>query len=418
MLNITEKSFSEKLGVLYSPREITDNLHRYENLRNKFLSLFGRNEVLFFSAPGRTELGGNHTDHNKGVVLAASVNLDTLAAVSPNDGDEVVVYSDQCGEKPFVVDLNYLEKHDEERGTFASLVRGVAKYLSDNHRNVGGFNAVITSDILFGAGLSSSASVEVLIGEIFNVLFNEGKISKETIARAGQFAENSYFEKPCGLMDQLACAYGGIIKIDFENGAKIEKIDFDFDKTDYALLVVNTGGNHVELTDDYAAVPGEMREVAAFFGKEILRDVNENDFWNSVTELREKVSDRAILRAAHFFEENRRVVEEAVALEKGDFPAFLRLVSESGNSSVKKLQNLFSTKMPEEQSLLLAIVLSEKFLENKKGVVRVHGGGFAGAIQVFLPRKYVEDYKNFIEKIFGKGSATELRIRNVGVVQV
>jgi galactokinase len=403
---------------LYSPSEITENLHRYENLRNKFLSLFGRNEVVFFSAPGRTELGGNHTDHNKGVVLAASVNLDTLAAVSLNDDNRVVLYSDRCDNEPVVVNLNDLGMREEESGTLISLVRGVAKYLNENHRNVGGFNAVITSDILFGAGLSSSASIEVLIGEIFNVLFNGGEISKETIARAGQFAENNYFGKPCGLMDQLACAYGGIIKIDFEKDAEIEKINFDFESTDYALLVVNTGGNHADLTEDYAAVPREMREVATFFGKEFLRNVNESDFWNSITELHKKVSARAILRAAHFFEENRRVEKQAEALKKNDFPTFLRLVSESGNSSMKKLQNLFPANSPEEQSLLLAVVLSEKFLENKNGVVRVHGGGFAGTIQVYLPREYVRDYKNFIEEIFGDGAATELKIRGVGVVQV
>jgi len=418
MLNTTEKSLIEKLEILYSQNKITENVYRYENLRNRFLSLFGRNEIIFFSVPGRTELGGNHTDHNNGVVLAAGINLDTLAAVSLNDSNKVVVYSDQCGDEPITVDLNDLEMKKKEQGTLASFVRGIAKYLSNNRWDIGGLNAVITSNIPFGAGLSSSASVEVLIGEIFNVLFNEGKISKTEIARAGQFAENDYFGKPCGLMDQLACAYGGIVKIDFEKGAEIEKIDFVFDNTNYALLVVNTGENHADLTVDYAAIPREMKEIAGFFGKKYLREVNENDFWKSIAELRKKVSERSILRSIHFFEENRRVVKQAEALKNGEFLNFLHLVSESGNSSIKKLQNLFPPAMPGEQSLLLAIVLSEQFLGDKNGVVRVHGGGFAGTIQVFLPRELVERYKIFIGKIFGENAITELKIRNTGVLQV
>ncbi len=337
MIVETENRLGEKLRNLYPEKGIEASILRYNNLTKKFAELFDESEIRFFSAPGRTELSGNHTDHNKGKVLAAGVHLDTIAAVSENGKNEVVIYSDECGEKPFIIGLNKLDAEKSEEGTLSSLVRGIAKYFSDKGYSLGGFNAVIQSAIPFGAGLSSSASVEVLIGEVFNRLFNKGKISKKEIALAGQYAENNYFGKPCGLMDQLACAYGGIIKIDFKDDARIDKIDFDLEKFGYSLLVVKTGKNHSDLTDDYTSITEEMKEVASFFGKEYLREVAPDKFYSSIAELREKISERAILRAFHFFEENERVEKQVEALLKNDIQSFLELVTESGNSSSKFL---------------------------------------------------------------------------------
>ncbi len=413
-----EKNLEEKLKEIYPAEEAEANLGRYNLIYEKFNSLFGEREVRFFTAPGRTELGGNHTDHNKGKVLAASVQLDTVAAVSSNGKSEVKILSDECNETPFEIDLTSLGKSDAEEGTLKALVRGIAKYFVEHGFEIGGFNAVISSNIPFGAGLSSSASVEVLIGEIFNLFFNKGEISKKEIAFAGQFAENHYFGKPCGLMDQLACAYGGIIKIDFENEPKVEQIDFNFEKTGYALLVVDTGKSHSDLTRDYAAITEEMKNVSKFFGKNYLREIDMEEFYSAIPELRKKVSERAILRAIHFYGENERVEKQVSALKGNNFEEFLRRVNESGNSSAKNLQNLFSTGKPGEQSIPLALALSEKYLENKNGVARVHGGGFAGTIQVLLPQEYVSKYKQYMENIFGENAVLELKIRETGVTQI
>ncbi len=413
-----KKNLEERLSEIYTVNELRKNVFRYENLITKFHMLFGEKETRLFSAPGRTELGGNHTDHNKGLVLAASVQLDTIAAVAPRNDNEAVIYSDECGNTPFRVNLDELEPKKSEKGTLGALVRGVAKFFAERNYSTGGFDAVITSDIPFGAGLGSSASVEVLIGEIFNSLFNGGKVSKTEIALAGQFAENRYFGKPCGLMDQLACAHGGIIKIDFKSGAEIEKISFDFSKTGFSLLAVDTGKNHADLTDDYVSIIEDMRSVADFFGKDFLREISYEEFSASISKLREKVSDRAILRALHFFEENERVERQTAALLSNDFERFLRLVGESGNSSAKVLQNIFSPQRAQEQAVNLALILSEKFLGNGKGAVRVHGGGFAGAIQVYMPNESVPAYKNYIENIFGENSIHELRIRKTGVTEI
>ncbi|NOX87942.1 MAG: galactokinase [Calditrichaeota bacterium] len=391
-------------------------LQRYQKLEDEFKNRFGSAPEHWFSTPGRTEIGGNHTDHNHGRVLAAGVNLDAVAAVNPADDNKVVVISEGY-EKSFEVDLNDLKVKDSEKGGTNALIRGIAYRLNEMGFRVGGFKAVMTSDVLPGSGLSSSAVVEVLIATIFNYLYNRGKIDPETIAVTGQFAENRYFGKPCGLMDQMACAIGGIITIDFKNPQEpdYKKIDFNFAKQDYRLLVVDTGGNHADLTEDYAAVPAEMKSVARALGKEVCRDITLKELLAAVPELRKKTGDRAILRAYHFIRENQRVIEQVKALTDGDFRGFLKLVRDSGNSSFKWLQNIFTPKQISKQGVSLALALSEDFInEIGEGACRVHGGGFAGTIQVFLPSEAVNRYIEQMEPIFGAGSVRVLNIRSEG----
>lgn len=392
---------------------------RYIGLRSKFSVHFPASEeaLVFISVPGRTEIGGNHTDHNQGRVLAASIHLDTLACVQRSGDEQVVFYSE--GYSPLFIGLGDLRVLEEERGTTAALIRGIAARFKELGFGIGGFNAVVDSEVLRGSGLSSSASVEVLIAAIFNYFFNDNSIEPEELAVIGQYAENVYFGKPCGLMDQTACAVGGIISIDFENPAQasIRRVCFDFSKQDYRLLVVDTGGNHADLTPDYAAVPAEMKAVAAALGQPYLRKVSWNTLMQHLAELRPMVGDRAILRAIHFLEENERVNQQIVALESGDFLAFLRLVQESGNSSARWLQNSFTPQNVQDQGISLALALSERFIHQVgEGACRVHGGGFAGTIQAFLPVRWVPGYVALLDAVFGKGSVRVLHIRNQGIV--
>jgi len=392
--------------------------NRFANLVENHKQKFNEVNCLLFSTPGRTEIGGNHTDHNHGRVLAASVNLDSIAAVSKNSNDQVTLFSEGYAE-PFVVNLKELTKIKNEEGDTKSLIRGIAARFQNLGYNIGGFNAVMTSDVLPGSGLSSSASVEVLIGNIFNVLFNNGTISNEELAIIGQYAENNYFGKPCGLMDQMACSVGGIIAIDFKDNDNplVEKIDFDFHETKYNLIVVDTGGNHTDLTEDYASIPAEMKSVANYFGKSFCREITYNEIIENISQLRLKLGDRTILRALHFIGENERVVEQTKVLKEKDFPQFMALVKESGNSSFKWLQNIYTNKNVQEQGVSLALAITENFIEQKgNGVCRVHGGGFAGTIQVFIHENNVEEYIEIIEKVFDKGSAIKLSIRNEGTV--
>ncbi len=410
----------DSINILYGNDKdlIKKQKDRYENLIDQFDSHFVSDELHFFSTPGRTEIGGNHTDHNHGRVLAASINLDSIAVVSKSNEDEVELYSTGY-EDPFHIDLSQLEPVSRENGTTTSLIRGVASRFLQLGYTIGGFNACITSDVLPGSGLSSSASIEVLIASIFNALFNENKIEAETLARIGQYAENTYFGKPSGLMDQMACAIGGIIAIDFKDpgAALVKKVDFDFDKQEYSLLVVDTGGNHTDLTDDYSSVPAEMKSVARLLGREVLREVSMELFLEKIPHIRKQKGDRAVLRALHFFQENERVVDEVTALESGDFSGFLKLVEISGNSSFKWLQNTYTVKNVKEQGISLALALTGKYLiEIKEGACRVHGGGFAGTIQVFLPDNKVKSYTKNMEKIFGKNSVQVLKIRSIGTV--
>ncbi len=391
--------------------------NRYKKLSDNYEKIFGVIPEKYFSSPGRTEISGNHTDHNHGKVIAASINLDSIAAASPNN-NEVVLYSEKYTE-PFLVNLNNTEPVEEEKASTLALIRGIAAGFKNNGYRIGGFNAYISSDVLIGSGLSSSASVEVLIGTIFNHFYNNGKVSNEEIAIIGQYAENNYFGKPCGLMDQLACAIGGIIEIDFYNPKKpiIKKIEFDFLSTGYKLIVVDTEANHADLTKDYVAIPEEMKQVAKYFNKEYCSEISLEELIQKIKSLREKVSDRAILRAIHFFEENKRVDKQINALNKNDFNEFIRLVNESGNSSYKYLQNIYSPRNVEKQNLSLALAMTDIFIKEKgKGACRVHGGGFAGTIQVFLPENVIEEYKSFISKIFNESSVKVLSIRNIGAI--
>ncbi len=419
-MNSQLQEITSAFPLLYGNVEkiIKNQLTRYNKLIDKFTSEFGSADLHFFSAPGRTELGGNHTDHNNGLVLASSINLDSIAVVSNSIDNKIELYSEGYN-KSFLVDLNSLKPNPLENGTTNALIRGMAGRLKQLGYSIGGFKAYISSDVLSGSGLSSSASIEVLIGSIFSALFNKNSIAPEILAQVGQYAENNYLGKPCGLMDQMACAVGGIISIDFKDPLNpiFNKVNFDFNKQKYKLLVVDTGGSHADLTDDYSSIPGEMKSVAELFGVSVLREIDMNIFIEKIPYVRKQLGDRAVLRTLHFLEENTRVEEEVLALESADFNEFLKLITASGNSSFKWLQNIYTAKNIKEQGISLALALSEKFIkEIGGGACRVHGGGFAGTIQIFLPENSVEDYKIKMEKIFGKNSVQVLDIRQIGTV--
>lgn len=392
--------------------------NRYQNLIELYSNIYNYNkELSIISTPGRTEIIGNHTDHNGGKVIAASINLDTVIAYTQAE-NEVKLKSDQY-EEIFHVDLSNLDPIEKEKGTTSSLIRGIAAGFVKHGYKIGGFYGVLTSDVKLGSGLSSSASVEVTIGSVFNQLYNDNQISPSMIAKIGQFAENKYFGKPCGLMDQMVCAVGGIVSIDFKdpNNPKVEKINYDFESQGYKLLIVDTGENHEDLTNDYASIPKEMKSVADFFEKEVCRGIDLDTLLSHTKDLRNNVGDRAILRAFHFLNENERVTKLVDALNKNNFTNFLHLINESGNSSFKWLQNIYSITNVKEQSVSLSLALTEKFIEEKNaGACRVHGGGFAGTIQVFLPGKYVEEYKNYIESVLGKDKVLVLSIRSKGTI--
>ena len=392
---------------------------RWERLIERFTSCFGERELRFFSAPGRTELGGNHTDHNNGIVLAAAVDLDSLAVASPNDTHVVTVHSEGY-ESPFVVDLQDLQPVDAEAGTTAALIRGIAARLNELGHETGGFDATVTSSVIVGSGLSSSASIEVLIGAIFSALFNGGKINSVNIAMAGQYAENHFFGKPSGLMDQIACSVGGMVLIDFgvPDQPVIKEITSEL-SSDHSLIVVNTGGSHADLTEDYASIPREMRSVAEALGKRFAREIDIDEFWANIRRLRGEVGDRPILRVMHFLHENKRVIRQAGALEAKLFDDFLRLVRESGESSCKWLQNCHSPNSIEDQGIMLALAVTEDFLrQHGAGACRVHGGGFAGTIQVWLRTDSVDDYRELMDGMFGPNSVLRLNIRNMGATEI
>jgi len=412
------KQIYHRLDKIYpSASNIIDQKReRYQRLDDWFSREFEGNERHYFSTPGRTEIGGNHTDHNYGRVLAASVDLDSIAVAGPTNENQIVLLSEGF-DQPFKVNLNELEKNDREEGTTTALIRGIASRLKQDGKHIGGFQACMTSDVLPGSGLSSSASVEVLIGSIFNALYNDNTISVEYLAKTGQYAENEYFGKPCGLMDQMACAVGGVITIDFEDPAAplVKKVPFDFAQQDYKLLVVDTGGNHADLTPDYAAVPQEMKAVAILLGKRVMRELSKDKVLNKIDLIRKECGDRALLRAFHFINENQRVSDQVNALEQGDFDGFLKLVNDSGNSSFKWLQNVYTTRNVQEQGISLALSLTEDYISRTgEGACRVHGGGFAGTILTFLPTKEVESYIPVIETVFGKGCVNVLTIRDQG----
>lgn len=362
-------------------------------------------------------MGGNHTDHQHGRVLAAAIELDVIAVVALNHSSTVRVKSK--GYEEDTIDMNDCEPHANEVGKAAALIRGmIASFLKQGYR-IGGFDAYTTSNVLKGSGMSSSAAFEVLIGTILNGIFADNAVSAVTVAQMAQYAENMYFGKPCGLMDQTASSVGGFIAIDFNDPANpiVEKVELDLGAQGYSLCIVDAGGNHADLTDDYAAITVEMRKVAEVFGKEVLRDVDSNDFYRNLDKVRETAGDRAVLRAIHFFADNERARLEKEALDRGNTDEFLTLVNESGDSSWTLLQNIYSLSSPTEQPLALALALSKQVLAGR-GACRVHGGGFAGTIQAFVPNDLTEDYRQTISPVFGKSSCHFLAIRPDGGIEI
>ena len=415
--DVLTNEFLERLSIVYGD-EAKLQQDRFYNLAETFEKDFTScDDIRFFSAPGRTEVGGNHTDHNNGKVLAAAVNLDAIAAVSKRDDGIICVNS--AGYSPITVDSADHEIKDNEAGKSDALIRGVCARFKELGYKYGGFNASVTSRVLSGSGLSSSAAYEVLIGTILNYLYNDGKISAVEIAQISQYAENVYFKKPCGLMDQTACSVGGFVQIDFEDTSKpvINKVDFDIAKHGYILCIVDTGGNHADLTGDYASIRLEMNSVAEYFGKNVLRQVDEKEVFENIGEIRKKTGDRAIERAIHFYNENKRVEKLAKALSDGNFDEFKNIIIESGKSSYMYNQNCFTLSNPDEQPVALALCICEELLKDK-GAYRVHGGGFAGTIQAFVPETEAEGFVSSMRKVFGENSCYILKVRSHGGCEI
>ena len=402
---------SQRLNALYAGQ---DQLPRYSALADDFRARFGREPELFVSAPGRTEVVGNHTDHQNGRVLAGAVNLDTVAAVAANGRDVVTLYSAGY-DAPFVVDLSDLTVREDEKNTTFSLIRGVAARLKELGYAIGGFDAQVTSTVFKGSGLSSSAAFEVMLVAAFDALFNGWSIDPKLNARISQFAENVYFGKPSGLLDQSASAVGGLVAMDFAPEiADVEAINYDFGKKGYAVCVVSVGGEHGNLTDAYAAIPVEMKQVAKLMGAELLEKITPEELEKALPKLKNRVSDRAILRAFHFVDETRRAAHAAQALKDDDLNAFFADVIASGESSWKLLQNLH-VEASANQEMPLALEMSRRMLEGR-GAWRIHGGGFAGTILAFVPMDMVEKYSAAMDAVFGERATTVLSIRPEGVV--
>ena len=413
---LTNGEFDHALNALYGD-DFEAQKVKYAALADAFEGAFGASEdAVFFSAPGRSEIGGNHTDHQLGRVLAAAVTMDTRAVVAKRADNIVRIHS--RGYTPLCVSLDQLAPDAAENNASEALVRGIAEKLQLNGRKIGGFDAVTASDVPKGSGLSSSAAFSILVCTIFSELYNDGQIPPVEQALASKYAENKHFGKPSGLMDQLACAVGGFIAIDFEQPEepKIEKVECDLNALGYAICIVNCGGNHADLTPEYAAVTKEMGDVARFFGKTVLREVNEGDFYASLGQLRKAVSDRALLRAMHFFGDNARVPEQVAALKKSDIETFRKLMNDSGRSSFMMLQNVCPTDAS-ERGLALALALSERVLGNR-GAWRVHGGGFAGTIQALVPLGMVEAYQFEMERAFGPNCCYRFAVRPVGGARI
>lgn len=419
LVNCIKDLYSENIVQLFSELYGNDEAvikkqqNRYEKAIRSFSEFFpSREDIKIFSAPGRTEIGGNHTDHQRGVVLAGAVNLDTLAVVAFHNEGIVRVKSE--GYMLAEIQVSNINANSKDDGTTA-LVKGVMTKFKEKGVTVSGFDMYTTSEVICGGGISSSAAFETLIGTVINEQYNKGQASAFEIAQYGWFAENVFFGKSCGLLDQTVSSFGGLVTIDFKDTSApaIEKIDFDFEKYGYTLCITDTKSSHENLTDDYVAIRKEMKQVADYFECEVLSEVNEKEFYNTLPNLRKFCSDRAIMRAMHFFAETKRAKEEAEALKEGDVERFLRLVNESGISSGNLLQNLYSNNTPTEQAIPLALAISKSILGNK-GAVRVHGGGFAGTIQAFVPTDMVKEYKIEMERVYGDGSCHQMKIRPAG----
>jgi galactokinase len=411
-------AFDDAVERLYPRRPGGAARDRFLSLLDRFEASFGTGDVRLFSAPGRIEIGGNHTDHQRGVVLAAAIDRDVLCAAAPLGSDAVVIRS---GDYPEIfLSLEDLSVQESERGTSSAIVRGVARWFEEHGFRTGGFRTVITSDVAAGSGLSSSAAFEVAVGVIMSSLYNEGKVSGTDIAQAGKYAENVYFGKPSGLMDQAASALGGLLSIDFcdPDRPAVRRVASPLADAGYRICIVDTKGNHTDLTPEYAAIPEEMGCVARSFGKEVLREVDEDAFRSRIRELRASCGDRAVLRALHFFADNRFAAGEAAALDAGDIGVFLALVIRSGRSSLARLQNIYPASDPKNQGLSLALALSEDLLSDGGGAWRVHGGGFAGTILAFVPEHILEQYRRAMDGVFGAGSCQSLSLRSVGGAEV
>lgn len=396
-----------------TPITLTDEVR--EALNSGFSAVFGGAPTHYFSAPGRTEIGGNHTDHQRGRVLAAAVNLDTVAAVRRNGTGVIRIQSK--GYPMSIVDLNGLTPVASEINTTPALIRGVAARFVQMGCKVEGFDAYVESTVLPGSGLSSSAAFEVLIGTIVNQMFFDGRVSQPQVAMIGQYAENVFFGKPSGLMDQTASAVGGLVTIDFfdKNHPIIEAVEFDFASCGHALCIIDSRASHADLTDEYAAITQEMKSVCEYFGKDVLTRIDEQDFYAAIPALREKCGDRAVLRAIHFYSDNARVPLQVAALRQGDFDTFLKLVSESGQSSWMYLQNVIPAGYKAHQEVALALALCRHYLRGK-GACRVHGGGFAGTVQAFVPFEILEFFRSGIDAVLGEGACHVLSIRPEGGV--
>lgn len=416
--HISDGSLDEKLTLLYGRDQLSAQKARYTEAIDAFTALYGdREDLSLFSAPGRTEIAGNHTDHNHGRVVAASVDMDVIAVVSPTDNGVIRIQSK--GYPQDTVSLSDLEIRPEEENKAIALIRGTAARFAQKGHRTGGFDAYTTSNVLKGSGLSSSAAFEVLVGTILSHLYNDAAVSPVEIAKYAQYAENVYFGKPSGLMDQMASSVGSVITIDFADTENpvIEKIDFDMAAMGCALCIVDVGGNHADLTHEYAAIPAEMKAVAGFFGRDVLRGVSYRDLMANAPLLRAQFGDRAFLRAIHFVKENERVGAIVHALKDKNYPRFLQLVTESGDSSYRYLQNVYAASDPKEQSMAVALEMAEDLL-NGRGAYRVHGGGFGGTTQNFVPLDLLDQFRTGIESVFGAGSCHVLSIRPLGGTRV
>lgn len=401
-------------------RDIHAETERFIKAIEAFSTLYGEDrDISVFSVPGRSEISGNHTDHNRGCVLAGSIDRDIIAVAAKN-GDGIIRfrsdgYPDDTVDISKTDDTNNFKKYSS-----ASLIAGMTRGFINRGFEVGGYDAYSTSEVLKGSGISSSAAYEVMIGNILNHLYCGGSVDNREIAKMAKYAENEFFGKPSGLMDQMACAVGGFVYIDFENSEnpEVEPIRFSLSDAGYSLCIVNTGGNHADLNEDYASVPGEMKAVAKLLGRDALRGLTEDDIIKNINNIRRLVGDRAVLRSLHFIRENKRVASIREALKEGNVEAFLSGVGESGRSSFEYLQNVYSAANVKEQGLSLALALTDGYLKGKSAAFRVHGGGFAGTIQVFIKNEDVDGYVQYMDSVFGEGSSSVFNIRPVGATKL
>ena len=412
--------YNEQLKYIYACEEVSNYKNRFLEVIDGFSDTFGYEpeNMRLFSAPGRTEIGGNHTDHQHGCVLAAGLNLDVIAAVSLNGTNQIRIQSK--GYNMDIINLDELVQREDEIDKAAGLIRGVARKITDMGYELKGFDAYTISSVLKGSGMSSSAAFEVLVGTIINGLVCNNEIDEIEIAKIAQYAENVYFGKPCGLMDQMASSVGAIVAIDFEDTQKpvVEKVEFDFTKTGYSLCIIDSGADHADLTGDYAAITYEMRKVANYFGKDFLREVNPQKFMDKIADVRAEIkNERAIIRAIHYFNDSQRAQDEVQALKDNDFERFLDIVKKSGQSSYMYLQNIYSASTPLRQAVSLTLAVCDQIL-GENGAFRVHGGGFAGTVQAFVPDDMLDEFKTKIEAVLGEGMCHVLSIRPVGGIEI